>query len=243
MSAGTESLVGFGEGVWVREAPVRFLGLRLTTTMVVLRLAEGSLLVYSPVALTPELQAAVEALGRVAHLYAPDLQHHLWIGDWAVAFPAARVHAPPGLRKKRPDLRIDRVHGAEPEPAFAGTIEEVPIAGFRLQETALFYRPAGVLVVADLVHNVGKPTHPWTRAYTRLMGFYDRVGLSRVLRWTAFSDRRAARRSIDELLGRPFDRLVVGHGAPLASGGREAVASVYAWLPPQQRQDTDTQKI
>jgi hypothetical protein len=231
MGAHTEPLIAFGQGVWLREAPVRFLALRLTTTMAVLRLADGSLLVSSPVALTPELQRAVEALGRVAHLYAPNLQHRSWLGEWAAAFPAARVHAPSGLRKKRPDLRIDRVHGEALEPAFAGTVEEIPIAGFRLQETALFYRPASTLVVADLVHNVGRPTHAWTRTYTRLMGFYDRMGLSRVIRLTAFSDRRAARRSIDELLARPFDRLIVGHGAPLASGGREAVASVYAWLP------------
>ena len=227
-----EPLIGFAQGLWLREAPVRFLGLHLTTTMVVLRLADGSLLVYSPVALTPELRAALEALGPVAHLYAPDLQHHVWLGEWAAAFPGARVHAPPGLRKKRPDLRIDRVHGQAPEPAFAGTVEEIPIAGFRLQETALFYRPAATLVVADLVHNVGRPRHAWTRTYARLMGFYDRVGLSRAIRLTAFSDRRAARRSIDELLARPFDRLIVGHGAPLASGGREALASVYAWLRP-----------
>jgi hypothetical protein len=225
-----EPLIGFAQGIWLREAPVRFLGLHLTTTMVVLRLADRSLLVYSPVALTPELRAAVGALGPVAHLYAPDLQHHVWLGEWAAAFPGARVHAPPGLCKKRPDLRVDRVHGQPPEPAFAGTVEEIPIAGFRLQETALFYRPAATLVVADLVHNVGRPTHAWTRTYTRLMGFYDRIGLSRVIRLTAFSDRRAARTSIDELLARPFDRLIVGHGAPLASGGREAVASTYAWL-------------
>src|SRR5579863_6767760 len=141
-------LVGLAEGVWFREAPVSFLGLRLKTTMAVLRLADGGLLIYSPVALTPELHAAVEALGPVAHLYAPDLEHHLWLGDWAAAFPAARVHAPRGLRKKRPDLRIDRVHGERPEPAFEGTIDEIPIAGFRLQETALYYRPAGVLLVA-----------------------------------------------------------------------------------------------
>jgi hypothetical protein len=232
MSEQTEALAGFGEGVWFREAPVRFLGLHLKSTMAVLRLADGGLVLYSPVALTPELRAAVEALGTVAHLYAPDLQHHLWVGEWAAAFPKARVHAPPGLRKKRPDLRIDRVHGERPEPAFEGTVDEIPIAGFRLQETALFYRPAGVLLVADLVHNVGQPTHGWTRTYTRMMGFYDRVALSRFLRWTAFSDRKAARRSIDELLARPFDRLIVGHGAPLPSGGHEAVASTYGWLRP-----------
>jgi hypothetical protein len=228
--AASESLTRFADGVWLCAAPVRFIGMHLTTTMAVLRLGDGSLLVWSPVALTPERRAAVEALGRVAHLYAPDLFHHLWLGDWITAFPAARVHAPRGMSKKRPDLRIDRVHGAAPEPAFAGTIDELPLEGFRLQETDLLYRPAQTLVVADLVHNIGRPAHGWTATYARMMGFYDRVAVSRVIRWTAFNDKRAARRCIDDLLARPFDRLVVGHGAPLASGGKEAVAAAYGWL-------------
>ncbi len=62
------------------------------------------------------------------------------------------------------------------------------------------------------------------------MGFYDRVALSRMIRWAAFSDRAAARRSLDEVLAQPFDRLIVGHGAPLAAGGRDALAAAYSWL-------------
>src|SRR4029434_6688512 len=100
-------LTPFAEGVWVDSAPVRILGMPLTATMTVLRLSDGSLLVHSPVALTPERRAAIEALGPVAHLYAPNLYHHLEIGAWASAFPTARLHAPAGLRRKRPDLRID----------------------------------------------------------------------------------------------------------------------------------------
>jgi hypothetical protein len=227
------TLTPFADGIWLGTEPVRFLGLRLTSTMTVLRLADGSLLLYSPVAMTPARRAAVEALGSVAHLYAPNTFHHRWIGDWAAAFPGARLHAPPDLANKRRDLRIDRVHGAAPpEPAFAGVIEELRIDGFRLQESVLVYAPARTLVVADLVHNIGRPTHGWTRLYTRTMGFYDRVAVSRFIRWTAFSDRAAARRSVDALLARPFDRLVVGHGAPVAAGGRDALAAVYAWLPP-----------
>jgi hypothetical protein len=139
------------------------------------------------------------------------------------------------LAKKRRDLRIDRAHDAAPEPAFAGVVDEVRIDGFRLDESVLFYRPARTLVVADLVHNIGRPQHPWTTFYTRTMGFYDRVALSRMIRWTAFSDRTIARRSLDELLARPFDRLVVGHGAPLADGGRDVLAEAYSWLPAARR--------
>ena len=98
----SESLVSFADGVWLCRTPVRFIGLRLTATMVVLRLADDSLLVYSPVALTPERRAEVEALGRVAHLYAPNLFHHRWLGDWTAAFPSARVHAPRGIAEETP---------------------------------------------------------------------------------------------------------------------------------------------
>ncbi len=224
------SLVPFAEGVWLSTEPVRFLGLHLTATMTVLRLADGALLLHSPVAMTPARRDAVEALGPVAHLYSPNTYHHLRIGEWAAAFPAARLHAPAGLAKKRRDVRIDRVHGESPEPAFAGVFEELPIRGFRLEESVLFYRPARTLVVADLAHNIGRPQHWWTKLYAGAMGFYDRVALSRAIRASAFSDRAAARRSLDDVLACPFDRLVVGHGAPLTAGGQEALAAAYAWL-------------
>lgn len=205
----------------------------LTATMAVLELGEGELLLYSPLELTAERRAAVEALGSVAHLYAPNTFHHMWIGAWAEAFPAARLHAPAGLATKRSDLRIDRTHGAEQEPGFAGVIDELRIAGLRLEESVLLHRPSATLLVADLVHNVGRPRGAWTVAYTKMMGFYDRVALSRLLRWTSFSDRPAARRSLDQVLAWPFERLVVGHGAPIDAGAREVLAAAYAWLPAQ----------
>ncbi len=233
MTDAEAELAQFAEGIWVGTAPARILGMPLTTTMTVLRLGDGNLLLHSPTAMTPERRAAVEALGHVAHLYAPNLTHHRRIGEWAAAFPSARLHAPSGLAKKRPDLRIDRAHLAPLERAVADVIDELSIDGFRLEESVLLYRPARTLVVADLVHNVGRPQHLWTKFYTRAMGFYDRVALSRMIRWVAFSDRAAARRSLDEVLAQPFDRLIVGHGAPLTTGGRDALAAAFSWLEPK----------
>lgn len=224
------SLVSLAPGVWLDTAPVRILGMRLTATMTVLDLGGDQLLIYSPLSMTPERRAAVEALGTVAHLYAPNTFHHLYIGEWAEAFPAARLHAPAGLASKRDDLTIDRTHGDLPEPSFAGVIDEQIIEGFRLEESVLFHRRSGTLVVADLVHNVGRPSGGWTVAYCRLMGFYDQVALSRAIRWTGFSDRVAARRSIDAVLEQPIERVVVGHGNPVEAQPREALAAAFAWL-------------
>lgn len=223
-------LIPISDGVWQSGAPVRFLGLRLSANMTVLRLGGGELLVHSPVALTPARRAAVDGLGRVAHLYAPNLFHHLWLGEWSAAYPRARVHGPAALARKHSGLKIDRPHGA-PEPAFAGVVDELHLDGCRLDESVLYHRASRTLVVADLVHNVGRPSHGWTAVYTRLMGFHDRVALSRMLRWTAFFDRDAARRSLDEVLARPFERVTVGHGDALGGEARSAIAAAYAWLP------------
>lgn len=225
------ALKNIADGVWIDTGPTSIVGMKLTATMCVLRLGQGELLVYSPIALTDARRAEVEALGPVAHLYAPNLFHHLWMADWVAAFPNARLHGPAGLPKKRRDLRLARSLPGEPEPAFEGVIDELFIDGFRLEESVLFYRPAGTLVVADLVHNVGKPTQGWAKFYARTMGFYDKVALSGVLRWTAFSDKKAARQSIERLLKLPIERIVVGHGTPILSNARRELSQAYAFLP------------
>jgi hypothetical protein len=223
-------LVPLADGVWVDTDPVSIVGTSLTATMTVLQLGGDQLLLHSPISLTEERRAEVEKLGTVAHLLAPNLFHHRWLGDWAAAYPTARVHVAPGLVAKRPDLPRKNVLGAQAEPAFAGVVALEPIVGCRLGETAVYYEPSRTLVVADLVHNVGTPAGAWTRFYTRSMGFYDRVALSRALRWTAFADRVAARTHIDRLLALDFERLVVGHGTPLRVGAKDALAAAYTWL-------------
>jgi hypothetical protein len=223
-------LAAFADGVWYDIGPSRFLGMQLTATMTVLRVSDGVLL-HSPLPLTPERRVAVESLGPVTHLYAPNTFHHQWLGEWSQAFPAATVHAPAVLASKRPDLRIDRFHDEAPAQDFGGSVTEIPIRGFRLVETALVHRAGGTAIVTDLVHNIGRPTHGWTKFYSRVMGFYDRIALSRVLKWTSFSDKGAARASVDALLGHSFRSLIVGHGTPLVDGGRDALALATAWLP------------
>ncbi len=228
-AATANRLTPVAEGVWIAQAPVGFLGLRLTSTMTVLRLGTGGAVVHSPVPMSDELRTGLKELGGVTHLYAPNLFHHLHLGTWAAAFPDARVHAPAGLSQKRPDVRIDRILGAEPESAFDGFVDELAIAGFRLDETVLFHRPSRTLIVADLVHNIGQPTHAWTKLYTRAMGFYDRVALSRMIRWTGVSDRSKMKSSVERLLELPFERLIVGHGAPLQDA-RQKLADACSWL-------------
>jgi hypothetical protein len=231
-SIAARTLTHLGAGIWTATDPVRIVGMPLTATMAVAKLPENRLLLFSPVEMTMERRSAIDALGTVAHLYAPNTFHHFWIGAWADAYRDALVHGPRALRSKRPDLRIDREHDGEPCTELTATFDEVHIDGFALHETALVHRPSGTLLVADLVHNVGRPSGLWTKTYTRAMGFYDRVAISRAIRWTAFTDRTAARRSIDRIAACTFDRMVVGHGTPIQADARAAMLEAYGWLRP-----------
>jgi hypothetical protein len=216
-------------GLWLASKPVSILGMPLSATMALVEIAPRELLAYSPTPLTPERRAFIDRLGRVTEIYAPNTFHHQWTGDWVEAFPAARVHAPLALRTKRPDLRIDRHHDGANGP-LNDVLTEIHVGGFLLEESVLVHRPSGTLIVADLVHHIGRPDHLWTKVYAGAMGFYDRVAISRMIRWTSFPDRAAARESLRAIERTGFDRLVVGHGAPIAEGAHAPVMEAYAWL-------------
>ena len=65
-------LLNFGHDIWIAGGPnVAVAGFHYPTRMAVVRLADGSLFVWSPVRLTEGLRAATDALGHVRHIVAP----------------------------------------------------------------------------------------------------------------------------------------------------------------------------
>jgi hypothetical protein len=60
-------------------------------------------------------------------------------------------------------------------------------------------------------------------------GWREGVRPTRAFR-AAIRDRAAARRSIERILAWDFDRIAIGHGEMVESGGREALRDAYGWL-------------
>lgn len=210
---------------------MRFFGIDLGTRMTVARLRDGSLFLHSPVALDETLRAELDRLGTPRHVVAPNRFHHLFVGDYRDAFPEVRLYAAPGLQEKRADLTFDAVLGDDAPAAWAGQLDQKHFAGFPLMNEVVFcHRASGTMLTADLAFNLGPESPLATRIAFRLVGGYGELGPSLVEK-LLIQDRMAARRSLDAILAWDFERVVVTHGNVLASGGREALAHGYRWLP------------
>ena len=92
--------------IWTVPSPLTFMGLKLNTRMTLCRLSDGGLAIFSPVPCSEDVKAAVDALGTVRVIVAPNLLHHLYVGEWIAAYPEALSYAPRGLEDKRPELTI-----------------------------------------------------------------------------------------------------------------------------------------
>jgi hypothetical protein len=215
--------------IWIAEAPQRFWGLEFGARMTVVRLADGSLLVHSPIRLGDDLRREIDSLGPVRFAVAPNKLHHLYLTPFAEAYPEVRLYAAPGLPEKRPDLRFDAVLGDEPEPAWKGDLDQVLVRGSQvMQEMVFFHSEARTLIVADLCEHFGPWSAPLTRLLTRMARMYGRPRMPSDWQRT-FRDREATRTSFERIVSWDFDRVILPHGRLLESGAKDLFRREYAW--------------
>jgi hypothetical protein len=226
-------LTEIDSNLWIADGPsVPFLGVPYPTRMAVARLGDGSLWVWSPIRLDGELKAAVEACGPVRHLVSPNKLHHLFLGDWARAWPAARVYASPGLAKRRRDLPFSAELGHQPDPTWAGDIDQVVFHGsFAMEEVVFLHRASRTAIVADLVQRFDAATlHGWRRLVMRLDGMVGPQG-STPREWRlTFWNRALARRAKRTLLGWNPRRAIIAHGECIRDNAREVLEKSLAWM-------------
>jgi hypothetical protein len=180
------------------------------------------------------VRAAIESLGPVRGLVAPNLLHHMFLAENIAAFPQARVYAAPGLREKlESKVRVDEVLTDKPAELWAADLDQVAVGGCpSLRETVFFHRASRTLLCLDLCFNVHASDSAITRLFMRINGAYRSFGPSRLFRYAILKDRRALRASLDQILAWDFDRVTVAHGDILERGGHAALQRGFRWLTP-----------
>jgi hypothetical protein len=200
--------------------------------MAIARLGDGGLWVWSPIALGAELARAVEAIGPVRHIVSPNKLHHLFLKEWTERWPDARVYAPPGLARRRPELRFDAELGDEADPAWAADFEQVIFRGsIAMEEVVFFHRPSRTAIFGDLVqrHDPARMTG-LGGALMRLDGLVGESG-STPREWRAtFWRRRPARAARARVQAWKPERLVIAHGECANANATPIVSRALAWL-------------
>ena len=223
----------FADEIWIADGPTTDVaGFKYPTRMAVIRLADGGLFIWSPVQLSPELREAVDALGPVRHLIAPNALHHLFLEEWKGAYPDAKLYAAPGLRQRRKDLNFDADLEAGPPAAWAGDIDQVLMLGNLITtEAVFFHRRSGTAIFTDLIQHYPRT---WFRGWRAVVARLDLMtgpepSVPRKFR-TAFTDRRAARAALAQVKAWPIQRVLMAHGPPIAADGLDFVARAFRWL-------------
>jgi hypothetical protein len=181
------------EGVWQVKGPSldMIAGVMIPSRSTVLRLQSGALLVYSPIAEMP----GVDAHARVAHVVAPSRWHRMFLGAAKARWPDAKVSEPDGERTVDDDAIAVELVGGVP----------------KFDETVVFHRPSGTLVVADFVFNMTAENLRTRMAFALTGVGGNRVAQSKEWRW-ACKDRAAARASVERVLAWPIQRIAFCHG-------------------------------
>lgn len=206
------------------------MGIAVSSRMTVVRCADGALWLHSPVPITDHLKQALEQLGPVRWIVAPNRSHHLFAGQALSVFPQAQLFGAPGLRAKRPDLKsMQELSESVPTP-WAADLDQVFVQGIPLlSETVWFHRASGTVIVTDLCMWFTR-ARPWqTRLYGHLNGTMNRMSVSRLVRILT-RDKMAAAQSCQRILQWPAQRLVVAHDCVLESDAQQKLANALAFF-------------
>ncbi len=214
--------------LWVLDKPFHIPGAELGVRMTVVRLKSGDLWVHSPVRTNPEQRAAIDQLGRVAHIVAPSKVHHLFAPEFKSCYPEARLYVAPGLAQKNRALLNSEPLTDRPPTAWGGEFEQVQLAGAPSVNETVFLH-GRTLIVTDLVFNYVDAEGFGTRLFLRLDGALGGLKVSRIMR-LVLRDKAAARASIERVLAWDFDRIIVSHGEVLQSGGHAALKQACRFL-------------
>lgn len=238
---------------------LRFGTIKFGGRATIVRLTCGSLAVFSPVALTPTVTSKLQSLGgNVAYIAAPDLEHHIFLSQWAEAYPKARLITPEGLAEKRAEqnktdpkitpLTFGTIFTKENratikiDPEFDADFEYEYVDVHPNKEIVFLYKPEQTMIEADLLFNM-----PATEQYsktgidpssgfaTKLFGAMqhtrgDALGQRRFW-WYAFSksDRPGFNASIKRIAAWDFKTIIPCHGDTITTDAKGIFEKVAQW--------------
>jgi hypothetical protein len=220
--------------IWVFDGDtVPFFTLPFTTRMTVVRLANNSLWIHSPIALSDEVAEQVDALGEVKYLIAPNHLHHLFIESWQLRYPSAKSYGTDEVIKKRSDLVFDGSLNVSCDMPWQSEIRQELFTGSSLmQECVFFHCPSRILIVTDLIENFSaQHFNFWQRSLARAAGIIAPNGKTPIDWRLSFTPSKGiARRHFDTIRAWQPEQIVMAHGEIIETEAVAFLERSFRWL-------------
>lgn len=236
------TLKAVADDVWIVDGPeirmtypwLPFFSVPFPTRMTIVRLADGALWVHSPTPLPDALARAVDELGRVAFLVAPNRLHYSWITDWKAHYPGAPAYAAPGVRAHAAShfAGFDVDLSDTPPPEWQGAFAQVLVPGDFMTEAVFFHRASRTLILTDLIENFepARFSKTWLRLACQWSGCCDPDGRAPIdLRSTFRRHRGDVRQAVQRMLEWQPERVILAHGRWYPQNAVAELKRAFRW--------------
>lgn len=227
------------DDLWIVDGPVvhmKYWGLRIpfTTRMTIVRLPDGRLWVHSPTELTDQLRHAMDVLGTVSFIIAPNRLHTSWLTSWKLQWPdamTAGVAAEPAWSGMQINYALD-LGGSEVFP-WEPDIKRCFVQGGAFSETIFFHAASRTLILTDLVENfeMQRVRGFWMRLLLRVSGPLDPNGTAPPdMRYTFRKHHAGLRRAMARIRDWAPERVILSHGRWYETDGLREMERAFAWV-------------
>lgn len=224
------------QDIWTVEGPevqYRLAGavIPCPTRMTLIRLASNVLWLHSPVAHSATLQHAIDSLGPVSAIVAPNSYHYLQVDAWASAYVDATIFASTDVANKIVAKSTILDNGLVAD--WRADIDHVFIELGKFSETVFFHRASQSLIVTDLMQ-----TFEASRVHSSLVRFLLKLGgatgpnamPSIEIRLAARRHRDELRAGVEQMIAWDPRRIILSHGPCIQNYPVDAIEAAFRWL-------------
>ncbi|UPK91537.1 hypothetical protein LCI18_002472 [Fusarium solani-melongenae] len=196
--------------------------------------------------------------GDVRYIVALDYEHHIFVSEWAKAYPSAKLIGPEGLPEKRAKQQDDPKIGGEEfavvfkkdnkreiriDPEFDADFDYEYVDGHANLEIVFLYKPERVVIQADLLFNL-PPTEQYSKVPEAEVPQDGAIGkvfacvqnprgdvkwLRRFNWYVASKDKNSFNESMERIAQWDFVTMIPCHGDVMEGDGKEIFQNVFEW--------------
>ncbi len=197
-----------------------------------IRTADDSLWLHSPVAHSRVLAKQIDALGTITALLAPNAHHYVHVAVWAERYPDAEIYASPLLRA-RPGFASSVSLDPEFVAVWSGEIDHIHVDIGEFTETVFFHHTSRTLIVTDLMQNFERERslNPFVRLVLRVSGATGPIGGTSIdVRLGARHHRDAFASAVRGMIALGRERIFLSHGKCYESDAVKEMERAFARL-------------